>query len=162
MIFTITTTKNQQKQINDNVTTIDLGRCETKLKDEYNISMNESLYILKIELLEDYEHKIDYEVYYNFSTNNLTKLNLTFCKNIKIDILIPKDIPINEIDKYNKSSGYYNDICYTVKNDKGIDEPLVDRRKDYKNNNMSVCEEDCDFTGYNSKTKKLYAHVLQK
>ena len=162
MTLTITSTKNQKKQINDNVTTIDLGKCETKLKNEYNISMNDSLYILKIDIPVDNIQNIEYEIFYNFSANNLTKLNLSVCKNIKIDISIPKDIPINEIDKYNKSSGYYNDLCYTLKDDKGIDEPLEDRRNDYKNNNMSICEEDCDFTGYNFTTKKAICSCYTK
>ena len=116
--------------------------------------MNESLYILKIDILIDYMVKIEYEVYYNFFSNNLTKLNLTICKDIKIDILIPKDIPLNEIDKYNKSSGYYNDICYTLINSQ-IDETIKDRINDYKKNNMSICEEDCEFTEYNPKTEKV-------
>ena len=162
MTLTITSTKNQKKQINDNVTTIDLGECETKLKNEYNISMNDSLYILKIDIPVDNIQNIEYEIFYNFSANNLTKLNLSVCKNIKIDILIPKDIPFNEIDKYNKSSGYYNDICYTVKNDNGIDEPLVDRKNDFIFNNLSICEEDCDFTGYNSNTKKVICSCFTK
>ena len=159
--YTITTTKNQKNQINTNTTTIDLGHCETKLKEEYNISMNESLYIFKIDILIDYMVKIEYEVYYNFSSNNLTKLNLTFCKDIKIDILIPKDIPLNEIDKYNKSSGYYNDICYTLINSQ-IDETIKDRINDYKKNNMSICEEDCEFTEYNIKQRKLNALAILK
>ena len=100
LTYTITTTKNQRNQMDDNVTTIDLGKCETKLKEEYNISLNESLYILKIDILVDHISKLEYEVYYNFSSNNLTKLNLTACKDIKIDIFIPKDIPVNELDKY--------------------------------------------------------------
>ena len=54
--------------------------------------MNDSLYILKLDLLVDNVQKIDYELYYNFSTNHLAKLNLTVYKDIKIDILIPKDI----------------------------------------------------------------------
>ena len=117
--------------------------------------MNDSLYILKIDLMVDNIQKIEYELYYNFSTNHLTKLNLTVCKDIKIDILIPKDIPINLLDKYNQSSGFYNDICYTLTSDNGLDEPLEDRRNDYKNNNLSICEENCDFTYYNVTTKKV-------
>ena len=85
--YTITTTKNQKLQKNDNVTTIDLGECEIKLKNEYNISMNARLFILKIDILIDNIQKIEYEVYYNFTSNNLTKLNLTVSKDIKIDIL---------------------------------------------------------------------------
>ena len=103
MTYTITTTKNQEKQINDNVTTIDLGKCETKLKDEYNISTNESLYILKIDVLIDNIQKLEYNVYYNFSFNNYSKLNLSVCKGIKIDISIPKIITENDIDKYNQN-----------------------------------------------------------
>ena len=137
------------------MTTIDLGSCEDKLKEEYNISINDSLYILKIDYFIENKLKIEYEVYYNFSSNNLTKLNLTVCKGIKIDISIPKDIPIDELDKYNKSSGFYNDICYTLTTSSGTDETLKDRQNDYKNNNLSICEEDCDFTKYNQETKKV-------
>ena len=108
MTYALTSTKNQINQIRDNITTIDLSECENKLKHEYDISKNDSLYILKIDRIVDNMQKIEYEVYYNFSSNNLTKLNLTVCKDIKIDILIPKDIPANEIDKYNKDSGFYN------------------------------------------------------
>ena len=124
--------------------------------------MNESLYILKIDILVEYIKKIEYEVYYNFSSNKLTKLNLTVCKGIKIDILIPKDIPINEIDKYNKSSGFYNDICYTYTSEFDTDESLKDRRNDYNNNNLSICEEGCDFTEYNSVTKKVKCSCFTK
>ena len=162
IIYTLTTTKNQKKEINDNITTIDLGKCEIKLKNEYNISINESLYILKIDFFVENIQKLEYEVYYNFSSNNLTKLNLTVCKGIKIDISIPKDIPINELDKYNKSSGFYNDICYIFTNDRGTDESLEDRRNNYKNKNISICEEDCDFTKYNSITKKVFCSCSVK
>ena len=160
--YTITTTKNQRNQIEENITTIDLGECETELKHEYNISLNDSLYMLKIDILVDNIPKIEYEVYYNFSSDNLTKLNLTVCEGIKIDIFIPQDIPIKELDKYNKSSGFYNDLCYTLENDDGIDISLNDRQNDYKNNNLSICEEDCDFSQYNERTKKAVCSCLTK
>ncbi len=162
LTYTITTTKNQKNQIEENVTTIDLGECETKLKKVYNISLNDSLYMLKIDIIIDNIPKIEYEVYYNFSSDNLTKLNLSVCEGIKIDIFIPQDIPINELDKYNKSSGFYNDICYTLTNDNGIDISLNDRQNDYKNNNLSICEEDCDFSEYNEKFKKAVCSCFTK
>ena len=142
--------------------TIDLSKCEDKLKDKYKISKNESLYILKIDILVDYIQKIEYEVYYNFSENNITKLDLTICKDIKIDISIPKYKTIDEIDKYNENSGYYNDIWYTLTKDNEIDYPIKDRRNYYKMNNLSLCEEDCDFTGYNSKAKKAICSCFTK
>ena len=161
-IYTITTTKNQKNNIDENVTSIDLGKCEDKLKKEYNISKNASLFILKLDVLIDNCAKVEYEVYYNFSQNNLTKLDLNFCKDIQIDISIPKDIPMNEIDKYNKSSALYNDICYTLTSENGLDKPLMDRQNDYKKNNISICEEGCDFAQYNNKTKKAICSCFTK
>ena len=106
-------------------------------------------------MVVDNIEKVEYEVYYNFSSNNLTKLNLSFCEGIKVDISIPRDIPNSEIDKYNKSSGFYNDICYTFTSDSGTDKPLKDRQDDYNKNNLSLCEEGCDFTSYNQISKKV-------
>ena len=54
--------------------------------------------------------RIEYEVYYPFN-NKLKKLNLTTCQNMHLYINIPIIIN-NNIDKYNISSRYYNDICY--------------------------------------------------
>ena len=160
--FTISTTKNQKDNRNKNVTTIDLLDCETELKDKYNISKNDSLYILKIDAWIDNLLKIEYEVYYPFSSNNLTQLNLSFCKNIKVDIIIPMDIPADEKDKYNISSALYNDICYTLKNQSGADKTLEDRQNEYKNSNISVCEEDCDFTEYDNEARKAICSCYAK
>ena len=41
----MTSTKNQKKNENEKMVTIDLGICENILKNEYNISENDSLYI---------------------------------------------------------------------------------------------------------------------
>ena len=46
MIYLIAYQKNQLN-IKTNTTNIDLVKCEKKLKEHYNISENESLYILK-------------------------------------------------------------------------------------------------------------------
>ena len=60
----------------------------------------------------------------------------------------------NNIDKYNKSSPYYNDICYLSDSDNDVDISLYDRKEEYANNNMGICEDGCDFTSYNYETKK--------
>ena len=41
---TLTTVKNQNKNQDKNITTIDLGQCEDLLREKYNISKNESIY----------------------------------------------------------------------------------------------------------------------
>ena len=132
--YTITTTNNQKNNNNIILSKIDLGECENKLKDDYNISQNDSLYILKADLVIDQIHKVEYEVYYPFSPNNVTQLNLSNCEDIKIDISLPFDIPKGEICKYNKSSECYNSICYTTTSEDGTDEPYKDRQDNYKKN----------------------------
>ena len=67
---------------------------------------------------------------------------------------MPKNISIVEIDKYNSSSGYYNDICYTLKTENGTDKSLNDRKNEFIDNKLTVCEENCKFIDYNYTTKK--------
>ena len=156
IIITLTTTSNQKNNENINKTTINLGECEYKLKWYYNISLNDSLYIVKFDVkIEGMKiPKIEYEVYYHFnSTSELTKLNLSICKDTKIELSIP--VIINEsLDKYNISSNYYNDICTITTSNNGTDITLSDRKNEFINNNMSLCEENCKLIEYNYAIKK--------
>ena len=85
-IYTITSTFNQKNNKYINSTTIDLADCEDKLKEKYNISKNNSLYILKIDtfIIEYQIPKVDYEVYYLIIKNEMTKLDLSICKIIHL------------------------------------------------------------------------------
>ena len=155
ILLTLTTTSLQKENQNKNKTTIDLKECEDKLKDFYKISKNESLYIIKIDIKEEGMKipKIEYEVYYPLYSNNISKLNLSICEKTKIDILIP--ISINDdIEKYNISSDYYNDFCSLATSINGTDITLSDRKQEFMNNNMSLCEENCELTEYNYNTQK--------
>ena len=153
----LTSTQNQRNNENISNITMNLGQCENLLKNDYNISQNDSLYILQIVSEEEGMKipKIEYEIYYPlFNNNNLTKLNLTSCKDTKIEISIAVKIN-NSLDKYNKSSNYYNDICSKTTSESGTDISLKDRRNEFVNNNMSLCEEKCDLIDYNYNYEKV-------
>ena len=126
--------------------TMDLGQCEKNLKSDYNISNNDSLYILQIITEEEgmKKPKVEYEVYYPLNNiSNLTKLNLSSCKDTKIEISI--SVKINgSLDKYDPNSNYYNNICSKATSESGTDISLKDRKNEYVNNNMSLCEENCE------------------
>ena len=97
--------------------------------------------------------KIEYEIYYPlYNENELKKLDLTPCKGTKVDISIKVKIDGN-IDKYNTSSDYYNNICSKINSESGADISLNDRRNEYvnnnTNNNISLCEENCKLIEYN-------------
>ena len=68
-------------------------------------------------------------------------------------ISIPISISEN-IDILNSSSGYYNDICYTATSESGTDISLKDRKTQFVEDNKMICQEDCDFSNYNSISQK--------
>ena len=146
----LTSTSNQKNNEEGKNITMDLGQCESILKNNYNISNNNSLYILQI-VSEEKGMKIpkmEYEIYYPLKNDNeLKKLNLTYCQGTKIDLSISVKIE-GKLDKYNSSSNYYNDICYKSTSESGTDISLNDRRSEFVNNNISLCEENCDLIDY--------------
>ena len=80
-----------------------------------NISKNESLYILKMEIKQDgYKiPKIQYEVYFPLNNDSkLSLLNLSVCDGINIDVYLSLALNGN-LDIYNSNSNFYNDIFLT-------------------------------------------------
>ena len=156
MIITFTTLQNQKIDIGKNMSTIDLGFCENKLRNYYNISKNETLYMKKTEVIQVGFKipKIEFDIYSKLLGNNLIKLNITVCGESKITISIPIELTDN-MDKLNSSSGYYNDICYTTTSEDGTDITLKDRKKDFIDKNMTVCQEDCEFSEYDKENNKV-------
>ena len=122
---------------------MDLGQCENILKDNYNITRDEPLYIVQIISKEIGMKipKIEYQIYYPlYNGNELIKLNLAPCQGTKIDVSISVKIDGN-LDIYNSSSDYYNNICSKTTSESGTDISLNDRRNEFVNNNISLCEE---------------------
>jgi len=94
---------------------------------------------------------INYE-FYNIRTKE--KLNLSLCYNSTVKVYLPaNNVDENNLKKYNKSSEFYNDICYTY-SENDLDITNKDRKKDYNNKHLSLCEADCEYKGYDINTKK--------
>ena len=143
LIITLTNAKNQKNNINNKLTNIDLGQCETLLRGYYNIPENENLYIKKIDITQDGMKtvKVEYDIYAKLSTKYLINLNLTVCETSDISISIPYRIT-EQLNKLNSSSSYYNDICYATTSEHGTDITMKDRQKEYINKDRIVCQED--------------------
>ena len=111
-IIQITSSDKQKNNENYNISSINLGECETILKNEYSINQNASLLILKIDSFIEGSKipDIQYEVYHPI---NKSKLDLSFCDNAKIEINIPVSIDEDKLYKYEPESNYYNDRCFT-------------------------------------------------
>ena len=159
--YQISSTYNQNNNEYTNISSIDLGECETKLRRKYNIYNNITLLIFKVEIKEEglLIPLIEYEIY---NSETKEKLNLDICENIKINISIPVNVDENNLFKYNLSSEYYNDICFPYTTNYQTDIILEDRRNEFINNNLSLCEEDCEYKFYDINTKKAKCECFIK
>ena len=135
-----------------NTSIIDFGECESILKNNYNIK-NESILLFKIDFeIEGYSTIIvEYELYNPY---NNSKLNLEYCNQSFIDIYVPAFINSKDINIYNPLSEFYNDFCSPHTNEDGADVILLDRKNEFVNNNMTLCDDDCEFKGYDSINNK--------
>ena len=153
IIYQITTSDNQNNGTYNNISTIKLGECEDILKDKYGLDKNQTLIIFKI----DYYVPgllipiIGYEV---FHPKNKSKLNLSFCEETSINYNIPVTINEEYLFKYDPTSEYYNNECNSFTTENGTDILLKDRQNEFENNNMSLCENVCEYTGYDKDTKQ--------
>ncbi|MBQ1754572.1 MAG: hypothetical protein II002_06530, partial [Bacteroidales bacterium] len=139
-----------------------------ELKKFYGLQDESKLYMIKSEINQEGMQipKIEYELYSKLKGNNLEKLSLSSCQNIKINLIIP--IKVKEsLDKLNSKSDYYNDICYLAKSAKGADLSLKVRKQEYAK--KTVCQDGCDLNDYNyilancscdvQEASKSFAHI---
>ena len=157
-LISFTSTLYQKKNEKHDNITIDLGECEENLRKDNNISTNDSLYILSVTKPETGMKipKVEYEVYYSSDgINNFQKLNLSqSCKDTKVEISIKVKLD-DTIDKYDPKSDYYNNRCSKVTSSFGTDITLEDRRNEFVDNNMFICEEMCNVIYFNKDTEKV-------
>ena len=149
IIFQFTSSENQDKKRYDNISIIKLGECEKLLRKENNMNEKDSLLIFKLDIKkEGYSIPlVEYEIY---DYNKKIQLDLNVCgnNNNKIEILFPLSDVQNEIFKHNISSKYYNDICFSYTSEKGTDIILNDRKNEFIDKNMSLCDSNCDLIEY--------------
>jgi len=154
-IIHITSTFNQKNNIYNNISNINLGECEERLRQNYSLSENDTIIIYKVDTYEEgYLIPIINYKAYNLNIKE-KKLDLDICKGIKIDIFIPVKIDENKLFIYNSSSEFYNDKCYPYTTGNGTDIILQDRREEYMNNHYSLCEKDCEYINYDNTNKQV-------
>ena len=151
--FQMTTSDNQKNNTNKNISTIDLGDCEDILKDVYDIDKSLPLIIFKIDYFspDTLIPIIGYEIYHPITKE---KLNLSHCEEILIKLNIPVNIDESKLYKYDPNSEYYTDNCFSYTTENGTDITLTDRKKEYSDDNLALCQNDCKYTGYDQDNKK--------
>ena len=136
-------------------TYVDLTICEQILRKEYNISSNDILTILQIEIDKMNEKALTSQVEYAIYNDKKEKLDLSFCKDVKVkvnydikntDLLNKTMIDYYSelgIDIFDNQDSFFNDLCYpfSISNSDVI---LQDRILDIYQN-YSLCDNGCEY-----------------
>ena len=154
-------------------TGIDLTECEDILKKRYNLSSEEDLIIIKLDIIKEEiineTEFIKLETNYQMLSYSLgVLLPLQACKDSKVEVTVYyllKDQHIftlhskiesvisNGYNVFDINSPFYHDICSFFTNENGDDVLLDDRRKYYYDENINLCEKNCVFLEFNINAK---------
>ena len=161
-----------QSLSNDNITTmnesndfegsdINLGSCEKKLRDYYNIPDNVQLTIIKLDFKKNDSsvNNVQYEV---FNPKNRTeRLDLTICDEEKVIVKNSIDSSIslnrisymmesadNSIDLLSEDNEFFKDECFIFTSESGTDVLIQDRYIEYNYKNK-ICQNGCNLQKIN-------------
>ena len=154
-------------KINPNLTFVDLGDCNNKLKQAYNLPSDTKLFVLGIDtpslIKSSSINNFNFEIYLS---NGTQIKNLSVCENSKISmsskIKEPENIKLDKAiefsslgyDIYNKTNIFYTDACSPAA-ENGNDITLNDRMKYYYPSNISICNEGCDYIDVDYETERF-------
>ena len=138
--------KVENQKYHENITYIDFAQCI------YNIYLNNlvfsDLLIFKIDhYLTSYKIPlVEYIIFDQFG-------QIFYCENIMLQYNVPvTGINASKLYLFNISSDYYKDECSQFKSENGTDITLYSRKYDFDTYNISLCEVNCTFKGFDPNT----------
>ena len=141
---------------------IDLGECESIIREYYDIASNVSLNIIKLEMKMKSSKitHILYEIYNPY--NKSEKLDLSICQKEKIKFINKLDPSLsrfklesiiesypNDNNIFSENSNFYNDYCSKFISEEGADVLIQDRYLDY-NYEGQLCQAGCQINDINT------------
>jgi len=139
-------------------TYIDFANCENILRLENHLSPSSILTVYQIEIDSPHEQSLNNKIEYAVFDENKKRLNLSVCKNEKIEIHYQlSETKVNQtkvnyysklgIDVFDIKNEFFHDICYPY-SEGNSDMVLKDRISDIYEN-YSMCEINCEYNGIN-------------
>ena len=129
----------------DNISFIDFQDCESSL-NKYQINDDLDLILLRIEYINE-KFKIPI-IEYKVFTEDGEPLDISVCNHIHFIYSIPVEINASEEYKYNPLSFYNNYLCSEYTTDNLTDIILYERRKEFNDYNLALCEINCIYLRY--------------
>ena len=161
IIYQISTTNIVKNNKHANISSIDFGDCENKIKEEYK---TDYIIIQKSDINYNNMTIVKYELYDpNYKKE---EINLKLCKGNTIQIYTPLNITNNYIQNYyklheqgynilNKNDSFYNDICTQFTSKYNTDMNLFDRKIGYYIDRLTSCEIGCTYKEVNMEKRNL-------
>ena len=158
-ILQYSTVEDQLNNNDQDISSVDLGECETLLREQEGLEETEQFNIIKIDTKSTTVSAVyvQYELY-NPRTNQ--KVDMTVCKDSSITIHTPVTLSEEKLSLISslEESGYnafdirdsfYNDICTTYTAENGADIVLSARKTLIydKNKDIYFCQSGCEFDG---------------
>ena len=151
-----------------NLSVIYLNDCENKIKEKYNLSPEEKLYILGIDSPNIFkESPVNVYNYEIFLENGTQIKDLSMCENISITLssvindekLIHYEEAIHfssyGYDIYNINDKFYTSYCSRAAINNN-DITLDDRYRYFYPSNISLCNDSCTYSYINLTSKRIY------
>ena len=147
-------------QYSTNLSKVSLEKCESILKDVYSLDKDEKLLLLKLEHnIESFKIPI---IEYQLFTKDGQKLNLSYCNKIPEIVSIPINISESEEFIHNPYSDFYEDRCYPYTSEYDTDLTVYDRKNNFNEKFLSLCEKNCIYKGYNSTNQSVNCECKTK
>ena len=166
VILHYSTIEEQLNNKSDNESSIDLGECEKRLREQEGLNESEQFLMIKLDIKNSSTNAtfVQYEI---FNPHNYSRVSLEICRNISIKIEVPVILEESTISLISslEDSGYdifdirdefYNDICtiYTAQN--GADMVFSLRKNLIYDSvkEMYLCQEGCEFESFDVNASK--------
>ena len=145
------------------ISSIDIGKCESILKEKHHLPLNDKLIILKYDIVspDTLKNQVEFKVY----SSSGVELDLSYCDNVDITINyvlsnteglhFEQGVELSKlgVDIYNREDKFYNDKCFPFNSDKG-DMILKDRVSDIYVQ-VDFCDEGCIYEGVDFISNKV-------
>ena len=166
MVLQFSTVNDQLTNTSNMVSSIDLGECEDKLREQEGLNETEEFLMIKLDIKNKTTNAtlVQYEI---FNPRNFSKVSLDVCKNITIKITVPVILEQTQLSLICNVEGYgynvfdinddfYNDVCslYTAEN--GADMVLSSRKNRIYDSikEINLCQEGCEFSKFDTNKSK--------